>query len=102
MVGSWTLVTNVRFAESREAGEGPVGIARGSARLDNDEGAWVGTFTNYGGQAGSDELYVMEGEGAYEGLSTVFRFHGDDGSVEGVILPAGLPEDPEPATPPEG
>ena len=99
MVGTWTLVTNLHFADSREPGEGPVGIASGAARIDNDEGAWVGTFTNFGGQPGGDELYVMHGEGAYEGLTTVFRFHGD-GSVEGVILPAELPAPPDPVAPP--
>ena len=50
--GRWTQVNNIHFAASREPGEGDVVIANGTARIDNDEGAWVGTFTAFGGAAG--------------------------------------------------
>ena len=42
----------------------------------------------------------MEGEGAYEGLTTVFRWHAEDSSLEGVIVPAELPALPDPVAPP--
>jgi hypothetical protein len=101
MVGKWAQVNNVHFAESREPDEGDVGILNGTARIDNDAGAWVGTFTAFGGQPGAGEWYVMEGEGAYEGLITIFVFHPSDGSFEGVILPSALPPLPDPAPPAE-
>jgi hypothetical protein len=100
VTGTMTQVQNVHFATSPDADEGDVGIVNGTARIDNDAGAWVGTWTAYGAGSGGEEWHVMEGEGAYEGLITVFRYHTSDSSLEGVILPAGLPELPEPIAPP--
>ena len=100
MAGAWTQINNVRFAPSRESDEGDVGIVNGTARIDNDAGAWVGTFTLFGSQLGGQEWYVMEGEGAYEGLSTVFRF--DEDGFAGVVMSAGLPPLPDPVAPPAG
>jgi hypothetical protein len=98
MAGAWTQINNIRFAPSREPGEGDVGIVNGTARIDNDAGAWVGTFTLFGSQSGGQEWYVMEGEGAYEGLSTVFRF--DEDGFAGVIMAADLPPLPDPVAAP--
>jgi hypothetical protein len=104
MVGTWIQEEHLYLAESREPGEGEVGIASGTARIDNDAGAWVGTYTHWrihgcdptciGG-----EWYVMDGEGAYEGLKTVFHYSHEDG-FEGVILRSDLPALPEPVAPP--
>ena len=44
-----TLVHNIRAATSVEPAEGDVGITNGTVRIDNDAGAWVGTFTAFGG-----------------------------------------------------
>jgi hypothetical protein len=100
MAGAWIQVDDLHLAMSREPGEGEVGIVNGTARIDNDAGAWVGTFTSFGSDAGGEEWYVMEGEGAYEGLTTVFRYHGADSSFAGVIMPSGLPVAPDPVAAP--
>jgi hypothetical protein len=99
IAGTMTQVHNLREAASVDPAEGAVGIISGTVRIDNDEGAWVGTFTAYGGEPGGKEWYVMEGEGAYEGLTTIFGY-GEGSSLEGVILPAELPAQPDPVAPP--
>ena len=70
-------------------------MTQGNARIDNDEGAWVGTSISYGGQPGQEVWYVLAGEGAYEGLTAVFRWHGDDSSLQGVIVAGELPALPD-------
>ena len=100
MAGTMTQVQNVHFATSPEPDEGDVGITNGTARIDNEAGAWVGTWTAFGAQPGGEEWYILEGEGSYEGLTTVFRYHGEDSSLEGVILAAELPALPDPVAPP--
>jgi hypothetical protein len=101
MAGTMTQVENGNWSPSQDPGEGEVGFANGTMRIDNDEGAWVGTWTSYfGAPPVGEEWYVLEGEGAYEGLTTVFRFHDEDGTFEGVILAAELPARPEPVAPP--
>jgi hypothetical protein len=103
MTGKWIQEEHLYLAPSREAVEGEVGIASGTARIDNDAGAWVGTYTHFRIHGcvpvciGS-EWYVMEGEGAYEGLTTVFRYN-HQGGFEGVIMPTDLPALPEPIAP---
>jgi hypothetical protein len=103
MAGRWIQEEHVYLADSREPGEPGVGIASGTARIDNDAGAWVGTYTHFRVQGCEsyclgEEWYVMEGEGAYEGLTTVFHY--SKGDFEGVIMPSDLPALSEPIPPP--
>ena len=85
-----------------------VAIFSGTARIDNDAGAWVGTFAAWGASSGGDEVYVLEGEGAYDGLTAAFRLQEQDifkalrvdSPLRGVILPAELPPPPDPVAPP--
>jgi hypothetical protein len=78
MSGSFIQLDNVRASESR-VGQGLLGFANGKARLDNDGGAWVGTYTAYfSDMSGSERWYVLEGEGAYQGLTAVFRWRSED------------------------
>lgn len=100
MVGTWTQVNNVHLAPGAAVGQVAVGISSGRVRIDNDEGSWVGTMTGYGGPlVGPQEWYVLEGEGAYDGLTTVFRY-GSNNVLEGVIMPSSLPALPESIAPP--
>ena len=69
-------------------------------RIDLDEGAWVGTWQAYTDNRHGEEWYVVEGEGAYEGLTAVYRYRTDDNSFEGVIMPGELPAQPDPLAPP--
>jgi hypothetical protein len=98
MVGTWTQVYNFHSAAGEGSGDGEVGISNGRVRIDSEDGAWVGTMAGYGGgrPVSPQEWYVLEGEGAFDGLTTVFRFDGDDSSLEGVIFPSALPALPEP------
>jgi hypothetical protein len=111
MVGTWRQEEHLYVAENQEPGEGDgvVGISAGTARIDNDAGAWVGTYTHFRGTSGAGcppicigggEWYVMHGEGAYEGLTTVMRYSHDD-EFQGVIMPSDdLPALPDPFPPP--
>ena len=106
IVGTMTQVQNARLSNRPDPTEGLSFIIAGTARIDNDDGAWVGTWTSYGGdRVGGQEWYVLEGEGAYEGLTAIFAGDVDadspQGPLEGVIVPFELPALPEPATPAE-
>ena len=105
IAGTMTQVQNARLSDSMDEGEGHTFIINGTARIDNDEGAWVGTWTSYGAdRVGGAEWYVLEGDGAYEGLTAVFwvDVEPDSGQspLEGVIQPAAVPDLPDPIAPP--
>jgi hypothetical protein len=74
---------------------GGVGIKSASGRLENDGGAWVGTFQGYGGPAFDREFNVFTGEGGYDGLIAVFTWSRDGSTLEGVIVPGELPPTPD-------
>jgi hypothetical protein len=79
----------------------PVTVANGAARIDNDQGAWVGTFTTYGARPeGGGGWYVLEGEGAYEGLTALFHWPFGVDSFQGAIVPGELPSPADPIAPP--
>jgi hypothetical protein len=99
IAGTFTQFNHANYIEGKEEGAGPVGVYSGTARIENDEGAWAGTFTAYFGQPGAEEWYVLEGEGAYQGLTTIFRFRGSDGVFDGVIVPFAVPTTPDPVPP---
>jgi hypothetical protein len=99
MAGIMTQAYNTRSTIGREP-ERYVAVVSGSARIDNDAGAWVGTYTAWGGGWLGDEFYVLQGEGAYDGLTAVFQWHRADSSFQGVILAAELPPPPDPVAPP--
>ena len=79
--------------------EGDVSAASATARIDNEGGSWAGTFTGYYTDSGGEEWNVFVGDGAYEGLTAVFRYHSDN-SLEGVIVPGEVPSMPDPVEPP--
>jgi hypothetical protein len=102
IAGTMTQVQNARLAKSPDPTDGLSFVINGTARIDNDDGAWVGTWTSYGAdRAGGEEWYVLVGEGAYAGLTAIFAGDVDadspQGPLEGVIVPFALPEVPEPA-----
>ena len=100
IAGTRRGVFSSRAATSVESAEGALSITNGTVRIDNADGAWVGTSTGFGGYPGQEGWFVMEGEGAYEGLTTVFRWHAADSSLEGIIVPVDLPALPDPVAPP--
>jgi len=101
IAGTWTQISHVYFSDSGDPEDGEVQVATGRARIDNDAGAWVGTMISYSGEPNAEAFYVMEGEGAFEGLTAVFRWLAADSSYEGVILPTTeLPSLPNPMAAP--
>ena len=98
--GRWRQVMDMRRYESREPDGMPVTVWTATARLDNDDGAWVGTFTGFWDGDVGREWNVLRGEGAYEGLTAVFRWLPEEYEQEGVIFPGDLPPLPDPIEPP--
>jgi hypothetical protein len=86
--------TEIRYP-NREPGGRDIWVATASFRIENDDGAWVGSYSRWYGPTGRNEWHVLEGEGAYDGLTAVFRLYGD-GDFEGVIVPGELPSVPSP------
>jgi hypothetical protein len=79
---------------------GDIGVKSAIVRIDNDEGAWVGTFHGFAGRnSANKEWNVLEGEGGYEGLTAVFLWSGNGSTLEGVIVPGELPPLPDPIEP---
>ena len=107
IAGTMTQLQNARVSDGVDPVEGHAFVISGTARIDNEEGAWVGTWTSYGAdRVGGQEWYVLEGEGAYEGLTAIFAGDVDadspQGPLEGVILPFADPQLPGPVPPPVG
>ena len=60
-----------------------------SVIIENREGDWVGSASGVLGLGPPQELVTLHGEGAYEGLTAMFRM--DDTAAEGVVAPSDLP-----------
>ena len=92
----WILYNADTFPDSRGS------VAVGRAGIDNEDGAWHGTFHGYATPNEERLYYLLDfvGEGAYEGLSAML-FLLDNGrgfDVEGMIYPGELPPLPEAQT----
>jgi hypothetical protein len=72
-----------------------------AVRVENDEGAWVGTGREvfWAEPFGSIDMLELSGEGAYEGLSALLTEDGmhEPHTLRGAIVYGGLPPFPEPA-----
>jgi hypothetical protein len=95
--GALSQARTIRMFPNREPGADDLQVASAAVRIDNDHGAWVGSFT--GSESAIAEWNELEGEGDYEGLTAVFRWLPDD-TMEGVIVPGALPAVPDPVAPP--
>ncbi len=94
--GEATWTSTARFYPYGEEGGVDPALWASAVRIENDDGAWVGTTTGYHDpDEATREWNVVDGTGAYEGLTAVFRFVAE-GGYEGVIVPGGLPPFPEP------
>ena len=74
----------------------------GRAGIDNETGAWQGTFHGYATPPSERIYYQMDlsGEGDYEGLSAMLFIidNGTSFDVEGMVFSGELPPLPEPST----
>jgi hypothetical protein len=79
------------------------GLAYGASTyvLVNEDGRWVGTSRLFG-SPGGDELLVLQGEDAYEGLTSYVRIPATSGqkTFDAVLTNAEPVEIPEPVEPP--
>jgi hypothetical protein len=96
IVGPWVQNHHIR---TYHGPEGDVSVASATARIDNEDGSWVGSFTGYYTDSSGEEWNIFVGEGAYEGLTAVFRYQADN-SLDGVIVPGEVPPMPDPVPPP--
>ena len=83
IAGRMTQVYNTNSTVGPEP-ERNLAFVNGTARIDNDAGAWVGTYTGWNAGWLGDEFFVLKGEGAYEGLTAVFQWLREDKSLQGV------------------
>ena len=77
--------------------EGPPGGSTEAYAIEvvNDKGVWVGTGrATVAREFGGLNMYTLNGEGAYEGLSAVLT-QPDDNIIKAVIIDGGLPPFPE-------
>jgi hypothetical protein len=82
----------------------PAGTAVGAGtwRIENDEGAWQGSYTNVGFADGTASVVStpLVGEGAYGGLTAIWESTYDGEAcawdVRGVIIEGDVPAAPEP------
>ncbi len=96
--GEATWTSTARFYPYGDEGGVDPAVWAAAVRIENADGAWVGTMTGYHDpEEATREWNVVTGEGAYEGLAAVFRFVADEG-YEGVIVPGGMPPVSELAT----
>ena len=94
--GQATWTSTVRFYPYAEEGGVDPAVWASAVRIENADGAWVGTMTGYHDpEEAIREWNVVTGEGAYDGLTAVFRFVANAG-YEGVIVPGDLPPISEP------
>jgi len=83
-----------------EGAEGPFAWSR-TYRIENDEGAWQGSSSGAEWQdpaaesrVETQEVFTLEGEGAYQGLYATMAFMPDKRSIQGVIIGGPPPETP--------
>jgi hypothetical protein len=97
--GDWVQVDNAASYPDRAGPGGSFSVKTSSVRIQNADGAWAGTFAGfYKGDSGH-EWNVLEGEGAYEGLTAVFLWTWPGSTLEGVILPSAFPAPADPIAP---
>jgi hypothetical protein len=91
--GRATITVNIDTYPPAEGAMGPAQIRYGTVRLENDGGAWTGSFEGRMAPSGFIQTYWFRGEGGYDGLSYIVTA-GGNGNVwqsQGVIYPGELP-----------
>jgi hypothetical protein len=95
---SRNLVNGDEYTDAAGSATGRVGsIFVGRERIENDAGAWEGTWTNLAVESFNEVAGWFEGEGAYDGLTAyvVITDALDSANVWGYITPDGRLEAPE-------
>jgi hypothetical protein len=97
--GTWTLVQNVHgFGEP--GAPDTFSVSTGTALLENEDGTWVGELENFSSGPRERLSLVVEGEGAYAGLTAIIDLADREwNEFQGVVFDGGLP--PMPGSPAE-
>jgi hypothetical protein len=105
--GTWAEVYDFRGWEAPDDSGLPFSpsIISGAVRIDNEDGAWVGTSEEFGSAFNNYEWIELQGEGAYDGLTAVVRstqdFAAGIETYDGVIVPGVPPDHPDAVAMPE-
>ncbi len=97
--GRFTQTLNMRSFPVDLAADTWAMVWSAALRIENDEGAWVGEFDGFANETYPREWYRLDGEGAYDGLTALMLWRGEDETYEGVILPGAPPDYPPPVEP---
>jgi hypothetical protein len=91
--GRATITVNFDAYPDASGLPGATQVRFGQMRLESEEGAWSGSFTGSLTNAGFIQLYWLEGEGAFDGLSYVVTAGGSGQKwrSEGLIYPGVIP-----------
>jgi hypothetical protein len=83
------------YVETKQLFPGDMGVGASRAEIRSDEGAWVGTATEYFTPTGLETM-ILTGEGAYAGLTAYLNL--DWATIgrpfTGIIFPGEMPEPP--------
>jgi hypothetical protein len=97
--GTWTVVMNAHGFGEPGTPES-FSVYTGTARLENEEGAWVGEVVNFASEPYERLRLIVEGEDAYTGWTAIIDQADQEWSgFRGVVFDSGLPPMPEPVAP---
>ena len=98
--GTWTVIQNGQgmgeFGDPDRHG-----VYTGTARLENEDGAWVGEVLSFNSEPYERLRLIVEGEGAYAGWTAIIDQADQEWSgFRGVVFDFGMPPLPDPVEPP--
>ncbi len=97
--GLFTQSLSIRSFPIDQAADTWAMVWSSALRIENEEGAWAGVFDGFANETHPREWYRLEGEGAYDGLTAIMLWQGEDETYEGVIVPGAPPDYPTPIEP---
>jgi hypothetical protein len=97
--GTWTVVLNGHGFGQPGTPEA-FGVYTGTARLENEDGAWVGEVVSFNSEPYERIRLIVEGEGSHAGWHAIIDQSDEEWSgFRGVVFGGGLPPMPDPIEP---
>jgi len=93
VAGQATITVNFDAYPDASGLTGATQVRFGQMRLENEDGAWAGSFTGSLANGAFVQTYWLEGSGAYEGYSYVVTAGGSGNTwrSQGLIFPGAIP-----------
>ena len=93
VTGQATISVNFDAYPDASGFAGATQVRFGEMRLENEDGAWVGSFTGSLANGAFVQTYWLEGRGAFEGYSYVVTAGGSGNTwrSQGLIFPGAIP-----------